>query len=245
MDQAIVLWFCLMYGIITFIITILFLLIIPKQFPALFNEENWTVKKELVHISSTIFILALINSAVSYLIQTNYAIVHVSESIVVIKSFFFTIAIALIPTTIIVLWQQNKWLRYYQHEANEIETALESKKEKDADFIHIYGEGKNEEIQFNIDSLFYVKSSGNYCEFTFINNNNIERSLLRVNLKSVEEKLQNHDKIIKTHRSYLVNKNKVAHVTGNAQGLKLKLINIDDIVPVSRANTNYVKNVLT
>lgn len=245
MNQTIVLAFCLMFGVITFFITSFFLLLLPKSFPNVFNEENWTVKKELVHISSTVFILALINSVVSSLIQANFSIVHGSMYTVAFKSFYFTIAIALIPTTIIILWQQNKWLRYYQHEANEIETALESKKEKDPELIKIIGEGKNEEIQFHIDSLFFVKASGNYCEFILNNASNIDRTLLRVNLKSVEEKLQNHDKIIKTHRSYLVNKNKVAHVTGNAQGLKLKLINIDDIVPVSRANTNYMKNVLT
>lgn len=245
MSQVIVFIFCLMYGAITFLTTLFFLLFLPKRLPGLFNEEKWTVQKELIHISSTIFMLALINSAVGYFIQTNFSIVHGSVYTVAFKSFYFTIAIALIPTTIIILWQQNKWLRYYQQEASEIETALESKQEKEADLITIIGEGKNEEIQFQIDSLYFVKASGNYCEFILDNSNNIERNILRVNLKSVEHQLQHHNLIIKTHRSYLVNKEKVAHVTGNAQGLKLKMIAIEDTVPVSRANTSYVKNVLT
>lgn len=244
MRQSVVFAFCVMYGIVTLTITSLYLLLIPQKLPRIFNEENWTVKKELTHLAIMIVILAIINSIIGIYIQTNYSIIHGSVFLVAFKSFYITVAIALIPTSILILWQQNRLLLMYQKEANEIEEHLETRKSLKPETICISGEGKNEEIQFHIDQLFYVKSNGNYCEFIIGNQENTERSILRINLKSVENTLLNHDKILKTHRSYLVNKNKVEHVSGNAQGLKLKLAGIEEIIPVSRANTEWIKKAL-
>jgi len=244
MSQGVVLVFCIMYGMVTLTITSIFLLFIPQKLPRIFNEENWTVKKELTHIAIMIILLAMINSFIGIYIQTTFSIIHGSVFLVAFKSFYITVAIALIPTSILILWQQNRLLLMYQKEANEIEENLETRKSLKPETICISGEGKNEEIQFHIDQLFYVKSNGNYCDFIIGNQENTERSILRINLKSVENSLMNHDKILKTHRSYLVNKNKVEHVSGNAQGLKLKLIGIDEPIPVSRANTEWIKKAL-
>ncbi|WP_366512832.1 LytTR family transcriptional regulator DNA-binding domain-containing protein [Kordia sp.] len=51
----------------------------------------------------------------------------------------------------------------------------------------------------------------------------------------MEIRLQEFSNIYKTHRSYLVNLDKIISCSGNAQGYQLSLENYTNTVPVSRS----------
>ena len=53
-------------------------------------------------------------------------------------------------------------------------------------------------------------------------------------IRELESQLANLPWIFKTHRSYLVNLNKISAVSGNAQGYQLSLQQYSATVPVSR-----------
>lgn len=61
-------------------------------------------------------------------------------------------------------------------------------------------------------------------------------------MKSVEEQISSK-KILRCHRSYIVNLEKIESLKGNAQGYKLKIFDSNYIVPVSRKYLNLINEV--
>jgi DNA-binding LytR/AlgR family response regulator len=55
--------------------------------------------------------------------------------------------------------------------------------------------------------------------------------------------LQGKQNIYRCHKSYLVNLAKVNHVSGNAQGYKLHLKDVEDQIPVSRKLNEEIKEI--
>jgi DNA-binding LytR/AlgR family response regulator len=65
----------------------------------------------------------------------------------------------------------------------------------------------------------------------------LKKVLLRSTLSLIHQQLGSFEFFIKCHRSYVVNRNHIVSTSGNAQGLKLKLKDIEEPIPVSRTLT--------
>lgn len=88
-----------------------------------------------------------------------------------------------------------------------------------------------------INEIRYVEALQNYITIGFINaTGQLKTKTERSTLKSILEKTK-ESAIVKTHRSFLVNKEAITKVEGNSQGLQLTLSDCDKKIPVSR---NYV-----
>ncbi|MFC0185517.1 LytTR family transcriptional regulator DNA-binding domain-containing protein [Pseudarcicella hirudinis] len=68
----------------------------------------------------------------------------------------------------------------------------------------------------------------------------VYKELIRSSLSRLEGQIDNPE-IVRCHRSFIVNLSKVASVSGNAQGYKLKLKGYEMLVPVARKNSDIVK----
>lgn len=95
-------------------------------------------------------------------------------------------------------------------------------------------------VDYDKDSILYVKSEGNYCRIRYDQEGSIRTELLRISLIEIEN-LTFGTSIQRCHRSYLVNTEKIQRVAGNAQGYKLTLFQCKDRVPVSRKYTPVLK----
>lgn len=89
-------------------------------------------------------------------------------------------------------------------------------------------------------NFIFAKSEGNYCTIYYQNNSVLEKKLIRISLSNLENQLAKEKNIVRCHRSYLINKLQIISKKGNAQGLKLRLKNIEEQIPVSR---NYLQAV--
>ena len=98
-------------------------------------------------------------------------------------------------------------------------------------------------LKFSVkkENLIYLESTENYINIFYLNNGKILKYLLRDTMKKMEEKFTGTD-IIRCHRSYMVNFEKVKVIRKEKDGLKLDFDNsqVSDI-PVSRS---YVENVM-
>ena len=98
-------------------------------------------------------------------------------------------------------------------------------------------------LKFSVkkENLIYLESTENYINICYLNNGKISKYLLRDTMKKMEEKFTGTD-IIRCHRSYMVNFEKVKVIRKEKDGLKLDFDNpvVSDI-PVSRS---YVENVM-
>ena len=96
-------------------------------------------------------------------------------------------------------------------------------------------------ISVNYDHLLYLEASDNYVNIYYLNKGKISKYLLRNSLKKMEDLFKNTE-IVRCHRSYMVNFDKVKVIRKEKEGLQLEL-DLPSVVdiPVSRS---YVEKVM-
>jgi DNA-binding LytR/AlgR family response regulator len=97
-------------------------------------------------------------------------------------------------------------------------------------------------LKFSIkkENLLYLESAENYVNICYLNKGKVSKYLLRDTLKKIEESFSGTE-IIRCHRSYMVNFEKVKVIRKDRDGLKLEFDNpsVTDI-PVSKTYINAV-----
>ncbi len=97
-------------------------------------------------------------------------------------------------------------------------------------------------LKFSVkkENLLYLESAENYVSICYINKDKVSKYLLRDTLKKIEETFSGSE-IVRCHRSYMVNFDKVKVIRRDKDGLKLGFDNpqVTDI-PVSKTYVNTV-----
>jgi hypothetical protein len=131
------------------------------------------------------------------------------------------------------------WLYFSWHDKNIMlekmthdEPLRESKKKSFIAFPDEKGELK---ITIMLENLLYVDSADNYATIHYLNKSKISNFLIRNSLKWMEENLTKESPLVRCHRSYIVNLDKVKVLRKTKEGIFLELdaINTPDI-PVSK-----------
>jgi len=211
-------------------------IIFPVIFRFYFQEENWTIIKELLFTAANIFTVALANLYYSYLIGLG------SMNLKVFGVFlFFTFTIGVFPISIFILLKQVKLQRQFETSSLAINNSIFNSKRQDnltsknnEEAITISSNNINEDLLLNSTDLLFIKSADNYIEVHFLKNNKPTKSIIRNSLKSVAHELVDNPQFFRCHKSFLVNMQRVISFSGNAQGYKLHLSGTDLKVPVSR-----------
>ena len=217
------------YSLITLSVCISFFLFFPGLFPRWFDEEEWTVGREIV---STLFLLFTIGSFNYFF---NSVLSGASGGILVfIDIQLSTMLIAVLPVIFVIYIEQNRHLKKKLVLAIRLNKELSGRKANPTEeIISLSSENQKERIDINLDKLLFIKSSSNYVEI--FNSDNIRRpKLLRNTLKNIEEELKEYGSLIRCHRAYIINLNKIKNVKGNSQGYSLEIEETDQTVPVSR-----------
>lgn len=98
-------------------------------------------------------------------------------------------------------------------------------------------------ISVVLDNLLYVDSADNYATIHYLNKSKVSHFLIRNSLKWMEKNLTNNTPLVRCHRSYIVNLDKVKVFRKTKDGifLELETENTPDI-PVSKT---YYERVMT
>jgi hypothetical protein len=227
------------YGAVTFSCIVICNIIFPRLFPAAFKESGWTTGKQILFIMATVLLVGIANYIVSpVLVDTKLNLYY---------AFWFqgiTLAIALLPVSLFILFRQNRLLKKFSEEAHEIESKLEDKKkavpvtglinEREQNKLILTGNYQDEKISLWPHELYLVESASNYIKVYHLQKEKLVYTIIRSTMKRTEELLNPYLNFFKCHRSYIINLDKVEHVEGNAQGYKVKIENHDSMIPVSR-----------
>lgn len=100
-------------------------------------------------------------------------------------------------------------------------------------------------LKFSVkkEDMLYLESAENYVNICYLNKGRISKYMLRDTLKKIEEKFSGTE-IVRCHRCYIVNFDKVRVIRKDKDGLKLELdLDLPSAgdIPVSRT---YVANVM-
>lgn len=136
-------------------------------------------------------------------------------------SFKYTISILLIPYTIALLI-----LSLYE-KAPEVESDLPFNS-----LLRIEDENDKLVLSLALDTILFAKSESNYIAVHYLEGNTLKKKLVRSSLKKLESEI-NNPQFFRTHRSYMVNLNKITAVNPTKKGHELVLSDGDHKVPVS------------
>ncbi len=109
------------------------------------------------------------------------------------------------------------------------------------DMIPFYDEKSVLKLSVKKENLLFLESAENYVSICYLNKGKVSKYLLRDTLKRQEENFTGTE-IVRCHRSYMVNFEKVRVIRKDKDGLKLELDNPSVMdIPVSKT---YVDNVM-
>jgi hypothetical protein len=147
--------------------------------------------------------------------------------------------IGFFPIVGLLLFRYNYYKAINQKTATKMETALhdfqaQHAEEPAAGTLTLLAENERDQLVLSLDDLWYIESADNYAVVVHREGERLRKSTLRGSLRRLEEQLAPAGVVIRCHRSYLVNLQKVDSVSGNAQGYRLTLYQFGVEVPVSR-----------
>lgn len=219
------------FGILSGSLTFVFWVLLPSTFKSYFEDFNilqaiFFLFLFLIALSSAIFLYIKFLEGSVRLLWDDYFIV-LSRFIVV----------GLFTSIIIVLFNQTQRLRSNLRLSDEMNSRL--KKEKTTEKI-IETEKDKEVIKLSEETFLFAQSADNYCTVHFLHNGEPQKKLYRLSLKSLETQASQMEKVVRCHRSYVINIQMIVHTEGNSRGLELTLKYLDHSIPVSR---RYIKEI--
>lgn len=230
------------YGLLTLIVLIVF-----YQISSLFiKEENWKVWKEISSIVAIVSIISICNIIYSTVVGIMDFNITLMLKIVVA-----TFLLAFFPAMIGTIINYNRYNIHNLRNAENINKIIEEKNtisqpkiavksNNSGQLLQLLAENGKDTFEINVEDLLYIESADNYSNIFFLENNQLKNSLLRSNLKRIENQ-HNFTFLVRSHRSFIVNLTHSVKIEGNAQGYKIHLSKCEAKIPVSR---NYSKTVL-
>ncbi|MBN8822785.1 MULTISPECIES: LytTR family DNA-binding domain-containing protein [unclassified Spirosoma] len=230
------------FGLVTFLVTAFNFIVWRRLFPKPFSEEQWTVGREIIFVIANILLIAIANQF--YLGTLLGATGHSGMSW--FGAILITFSVGIFPVVGLVSLNYIRQLKKYSQAAATLPihslSADEQPGQKETEVgvipqiahsLTLVAENEKDNLILAASELLYIESSDNYCTVVYLKNNHIAKPLLRSSLSRLEKQIaQPH--IVRCHRSYVVNLNRVERVTGNAQGYKLHILGGQFQIPVAR-----------
>lgn len=238
------LMFSITFGLISGVFILIVLEVLPRLFFKEELKENWTLGKEALLILG-LFLLIITGNYIFILFAAknfNQVFQFQTFSMVALQG----ILIGFIPACIAVLINYTIFLRrnlkevevYNQQLVKRLPVEFAPQKDE----IIIPSNIKSETIRIVPSQLRFVKSEGNYVELYLEIDNKVKKEVYRTSIKIIEDALQKYPKIIRTHRCYLANLQKVTHYEGNARNFQLYFDDSETMVPVSRNKFQEIRD---
>jgi DNA-binding LytR/AlgR family response regulator len=222
------------FGLATFITATANAVLLPIIFPRFFDEQKWTVGRELTIMLWQVILISFANLLLfKWLYNDNIS------AAMMINVLGITAAVGIFPISLVIFLKQYALLKKYGSSAARLDQQIHEQagprlSAPKSIIINIPGDNQHESASFYLEDFRFISSADNYIKVHFIEKGNLSIKVLRSTLKKSGERLESYEQIFRCHRTFIVNLAAVDRVTGNAQGYKLRLNGVDELVPVSR-----------
>jgi len=150
-------------------------------------------------------------------------------------SFVDVLTIATLPIFVFVLLAERFLMIKNLKTAQKISEQIQEYKMPENDsIIAFHFENEKNKFEIALKDLICIEANDNYSAFYYFKDNVQKKELFRTTLKRIEEQLNRNDEVIRCHKSFIVNIRHIRSITGNAQGYKLLLADLNFEIPVSR-----------
>lgn len=196
------------------------------------REKNsfWCIGKELLAFIVILLAMGLIIYFAAFLLEPSADRWNFPTFL---DSFKYAIFICFLPYVFFSLMYAPFWFSVLPiHE--EYFKRLPIGQPQNEPLVRITSKLKKESLEFLLSELLCISSEGNYVAFYLSQNGKLQKKIIRNSMNEIEEQLNTHSCLLRVHRAFLVNLNKINHKRGNALGYQLRLNGLDMEIPVSR-----------
>ncbi|MEM1356940.1 MAG: LytTR family DNA-binding domain-containing protein [Bacteroidota bacterium] len=210
------------YGLITTLTLLVFLCLLPWLLPQLFLPTSWRLKHQLLFYFIILFVIALGNGLYTNAIfDLRFSWPNTWQML------WHTYSIGIILTALLLLYDYRSWP--VNNTLSHPPTIANPGKK-----WQITTDLKETTFELHEADFMFATAEGNYVDlFSITDQGDLSKTTHRLTLASLEQQLAT-DFLRRCHRSYLINLRQVDDWVGNTQGLRLRLKNYQDPIPVSR-----------
>ena len=224
------------YGIIISLIFLFFRFVISRFFVSSSAKNFWTLGNQLVWISGQFFI-----ASIAWYLYWGWFF-NVELTFTGWGRFIFvSFSVAIFPLTALVVSGYISQLQKSRELIPDTNLSL-SGENPDVGIgqqLYLSEDSGNGGFFIPTDQFLFVRAARNYMDVYYKKHGKIEQSLLRGSLKIIENQLR-LPSMVHCHRSYIVNLDQVARVSGKSQNYRLHIKNSDYSIPVSRSQEKSV-----
>ena len=182
---------------------------------------------ELIFVATAIFLY--------YNILGNFHDWHFRSYI----DFIFNVSImSIIPIYIIVLYLKNKKTKL-AYQLLELKPKIELSNK----YVNLTSSNGKDSISLTLNDLLFIEAEDNYISISYLEKEILKKQLLRATMKDVAKDL-NSEFVLRCHRSFIVNINKVEKVIKDGHQMKLFIPELAFPIIVSRSYIPKIKTLL-
>jgi len=221
------------YGIVIFLVGIIYYWIVELIISSRM-KDRWTIVHEVLYLFANV-LMSLVGCYLYYglVLSSKLSLNRFFEFLLLSGS----VAILPVGAYLLYIYGKFKEVRYLDNLTNSIEDTIDKKDE-----IKLTGSNEKEKLVVNADNLLYVKSNDNYVIIYMLEDGKLSKKMLRNTLNKIND--LTGEKLIKCHRSYLVNTSKIVDIEGNITNSKLSILGSDQKIPVSRSNVEVFRKMM-
>jgi hypothetical protein len=220
---------------VTFIGTFFMLCVPALIFKDYFNEDNWTIGRNIFLIFLGLFFVGSFAWHFGNIYKSYYSIENISLQLFL----YYTFLVGAIPVLFFVFFNEKNVRERREKKAINLNLLKNERLINENEILEkevtIYSDNNKESIVFSVDNLIYISSQGNYASFFLKEGENSKEKILRVTLSKIDLNFVDYKNIIRCHKSYIINVDFVKDVKGNARGYLLESNMIGFDIPVSRS----------
>jgi|GEM_PF-298658 len=229
------------YGLVSFLAIAFGLILVPQGLKKVFDEERWTVAKEILWDLGIVLAVGLANFLFACLVNSARPFFRLGFNafLYFLYFLFMTLVVALFPIVFWTLWSQSRRLKDNLRAAGEISAKIQSRESLPAGFpvmgrkVVLVAENGRDRYPFEAGEILFIAAERNYVEVA-ATGEKIRTVLIRNSLSKIEGQLRGFPSFVRCHRAFIVNLEKIRKAVGNAQGLRLALEGTERKVPVAR-----------
>jgi len=216
------------FGLITLVCFLFLEVLFPLLVPTWFNDRQWKVWHRIAYYLFLLWLIASMNGLyVNYIGDLGFKWKNYGTILTQ------TLALGILPVTIIVLYRYNEKMAFYLQQAAEVERASR--------LMPKAGSPAPEDVSSEV--FLAAEAYGNYVKVYYASPDSWKQEVQRETLSKLVDKLSPTG-VIRCHRSFAVAPQQVKHVSGNAQGLQLLVGKGELEIPVSRTYLKAVREAL-
>lgn len=235
-DQLI---FVLGCAIITFLILVVFRIILPVSFTRRIRLESLKISNE---VGLILLIWVFISTANIFYMR------YVGKLELTIFTGLRIALFSAFPSVVLKLADVNMGLRsQLKHSVQKSlrlghDLSLAEQVEQTPEVF--LSESQNDKLEVLPEYLMLIKSADNYVEIIYKDEEEMKQKLLRNTLKNIQQQLKKYPEFVRCHRTCIVNADYILNLTNSYKGHRLKLLHIDEELPVSRQYLLDIKEIL-